>query len=59
MGRWNFHALPSAPAYASNLRRGQEGIRLHVRGKREREREQERELERGAAVDSCGGGVCL
>jgi hypothetical protein len=30
-----------------------------VRGKREREREQERELERGAAVDSCGGGVCL
>jgi hypothetical protein len=61
VGRWNFHTLPSAPAYASVLRRGQQGIRLHVRGARETERaqEQERELERGAAVDPCGGGVCL
>ncbi len=50
MGRWNFHTLPSAPAYASVLRRGQQGIRLHVRGARERERERERE---GARERSC------
>jgi len=43
VGRWNFHTLPSAPAYASDLRRGQEGMRLHVRGARERGRERKRE----------------
>ncbi len=48
VGRWNFHTLPSAPAYASDLRRGQEGMRLHVRGARERER--------GAGDDPSGDG---